>query len=136
MEYLEGTTLADLLSKGPLPMDVVARHGIQVADALATAHARGIVHRDLKPANIIVTKSGIKILDFGLAKFAAGTDAAGQQPETLTASQQILGTPVYMSPERLEGKECDTRTDVFALGLVLYEMATEKGLSPAIAGQP
>jgi len=119
MELVEGETLAERLQKGRLPMDVVLRHGAEMADALAAAHAKGIIHRDLKPGNLMVTKSGIKVLDFGLAKMT-------QSDETLTVSKVIQGTPAYMSPEQLEGKACDPRTDIFALGLVLYEMATGK----------
>ena len=124
MELMEGETLADRLKKERLPMELVLQFGAETADALAAAHAKGIVHRDLKPANIMVTKSGIKVLDFGLAKFAGdhGSDAA--ETDTATASQAIIGTPAYMAPEQLEGKDCDARTDIFTLGLVLYEMAT------------
>src|SRR6202011_5955371 len=91
------------------------RHGGQIAAALAEAHSKGITHRDLKPGNIIITKNGVKVLDFGLAKSAGD--------ETVTASRAIMGTPAYMAPEQSEGKECDARTDIYALGLVLREMA-------------
>ena len=121
MELVEGETLASRLAKGRLSMDLALRYGPQIADALAAAHAKGITHRDLKPANIMVTKAGIKVLDFGLAKMV--DTAAGPQTDTATASQTIVGTPAYMSPEQCEGKPCDARTDIFALGLVLYEMA-------------
>src|SRR5262249_48821103 len=121
MELLEGETLAGRLKKGRLSMDLVLRYGAQIADALAAEHAKGITHRDLKPANIMVTKAGIKVLDFGLAKMAMAASAA--QADTATASRTIVGTPAYMSPEQCEGKACDARTDIFALGLVLYEMA-------------
>ena len=124
MELVEGETLADRLQKGRMPMELVLQFGAETADALAAAHAKGIIHRDLKPANIMVTKSGIKVLDFGLAKFARGHDSDAAETDTVTASQAIIGTPAYMAPEQLEGKECDARTDIFALGLVLYEMAT------------
>jgi serine/threonine-protein kinase len=124
MEYLEGITLADRLAKARLPMDQALRYGTDIADALAAAHARGIVHRDLKPGNIMVTKAGIKILDFGVAKFNCLDGQTDSWAATLTQSRAILGTPAYMAPEQLEGKECDARTDIFALGLVLYEMAT------------
>jgi len=120
MEMVEGETLADRLKRGALPRDPVLRYGTQTADALAAAHAKGIIHRDLKPSNIMITKAGIKVLDFGLAKLAP--DAGN--PETLTDSLTIAGTPAYMAPEQLEGKKCDARADIFALGLVLYEMAT------------
>src|SRR5207302_5762280 len=89
-----------------------------------TAHAKGITHRDLKPANIMLTKNGVKVLDFGLARFSPG--AAQNQSEMSTATQAIIGTLGYMAPEQLEGKNCDARTDIFAFGLVLYEMATGK----------
>jgi serine/threonine protein kinase len=116
MELLQGETLTARLKKGALPTSLVVRYGIEIADALAAAHAKGIVHRDLKPGNIMVTKSGAKVLDFGLAKT--------QRDETLTASRAIMGTPAYMAPEQSEGKESDERTDIYALGLVLREMAT------------
>ena len=125
MELVEGETLAATLNKGPLPMELILRYGTQIADALAAAHARGITHRDLKPANIMVTKSGVKVLDFGLAKITRPDDAP-KQSETLTASHAVMGTLSYMAPEQLEGKACDARTDIFALGLVLYEMAMGK----------
>ena len=116
MELVEGETLAARLKKGALPTELVLRYGAEIADALAAAHAKGIIHRDLKPGNIMVTKSGVKVLDFGLAK--------AQRDDPLTASGAIMGTPAYMAPEQSEGKECDTRTDIYALGLVLREMAT------------
>jgi serine/threonine protein kinase len=119
MESVEGETLAARLKKGPLPIELVLRYGAEIADALATAHAAGIVHRDLKPGNLMVTKSGMKVLDFGLAKTM-------QRNETTASSQLIQGTLAYMAPEQLEGDPCDARTDIFALGLVLYEMATGK----------
>ena len=132
MEYLEGETLAQRLSRGRLPAAEVVRFGAQAADALAAAHRSGIIHRDLKPGNIMLTRSGVKVLDFGLAKTAsqaAGpvegvsrTIHASQDP--LTAEGTILGTFQYMAPEQLEGKEADARTDLFALGTILYEMAT------------
>ena len=117
MELVEGETLATRLKKGALSMDQTLRYGAQIAEALGAAHAKGVVHRDLKPGNIMVTKNGVKVLDFGLAKL----DSPG---ETLTVSHEVMGTPAYMAPEQLEGKKCDGRADVFALGLVLYEMAT------------
>ena len=122
MELVEGETLAARLQKGPLPVDQVLRYGGQIASALAVAHSRGIVHRDLKPANIMITPAGIKVLDFGVAK----------SPDTHsgTAIDEIVGTLAYMAPEQFAGQECDARTDIFALGLVLYEMATGKRLSP------
>jgi hypothetical protein len=131
MEYLEGETLAERLAKGPLPREQTLRYGIQMADALDKAHRQGIVHRDLKPGNVMITKSGVKLLDFGLAKAMA---PASQQSSltalptqmNLTQEGTILGTFQYMAPEQLEGKEADARTDIFAFGCVLYEMATGK----------
>jgi hypothetical protein len=127
MERLEGETLADILTRGPLPVDLAIDYGIQIADALGAAHARGIVHRDLKPANVMITPMGAKVLDFGLAKQIAriNEDAA---TATVTAEQvatragQIVGTAAYMSPEQIEGKPVDGRSDLFALGVLLYEM--------------
>ncbi len=131
MELVEGETLAARLRRGKLPMRETLRFGAQIAEALAVAHAHGIVHRDLKPANIMLTKSGVKVLDFGLAKSAVDPG--------LTATGKVMGTPAYMSPERLEGKEADARADIYALGLILAEMATGRrsrqgpeGLPPAL----
>jgi serine/threonine protein kinase len=139
MEYLEGRTLADRLLEGPVPLDELIRMGAQITDALDAAHRRGITHRDLKPGNIMLTKSGVKLLDFGLAKTAemgasptSGTLAGPgslTQPkrgDSLTAEGTILGTFQYMAPEQLEGQEADARTDIFSLGAVLYEMATAR----------
>jgi Tol biopolymer transport system component/tRNA A-37 threonylcarbamoyl transferase component Bud32 len=134
MEYLEGETLADRLGKGPLPAEQLLRYGIEIADALDKAHRQGIVHRDLKPGNVMLTKSGVKLLDFGLAKFQSGareiasgvsrlaTEAQASQP--LTERGTVLGTFQYMAPEQLEGGEADARSDIFSFGAVLYEMAT------------
>jgi len=131
MEYLDGETLATRLTRKPLTPDEALRIGIQVADALDKAHRSGIVHRDLKPGNVMLTKSGAKLMDFGLAK--AGMAAAmplgstfPTQTQPLTGEGTILGTFQYMAPEQLEGKEADARTDIFAFGAVLYEMATGK----------
>jgi serine/threonine protein kinase len=139
LEYVEGETLEKRLEKGPLPTKTLLRHAIEIAQALENAHRRGVVHRDLKPANIMLTKSGAKLLDFGLAKWSAtGTSEAETlktltgTPERLTEEGTILGTFRYMAPEQLEGKEADTRTDLFAFGEVLYEMAT--GV-PAFSGK-
>jgi len=133
MEYLEGETLSDRLLKGALPFDHVLRYGIEIADALDKAHRSGVVHRDLKPGNVMLTKSGVKLLDFGLAKAMAPTGRGSgaaltalptQMGSNLTQEGTILGTFQYMAPEQLEGKEADSRTDIFAFGAVLYEMAT------------
>ena len=132
MEYLEGETLAERLKKGPLPLDQVLQYAIEIADALDKAHRKGITHRDLKPGNIMLTKSGTKLLDFGLAKLrgpqaaVANLSALPTEASGLTAQGTILGTLQYMAPEQLEGKEADARTDIFAFGVVVYEMATGK----------
>jgi serine/threonine protein kinase len=131
MQYLEGETLADRLTRGPLPLDQGLQYAIQIADALDKAHRAGIVHRDLKPGNIMLTKSGVKLLDFGLAKSArpiagAGLSMLPTTPPGLTAEGAILGTLQYMSPEQLEGRETDARTDIFAFGAVVHEMLTGK----------
>jgi eukaryotic-like serine/threonine-protein kinase len=130
MEYLEGETLADRLSRGPLPLEQMLRYGMEMADALDRAHRQGVVHRDLKPGNVMLTKSGVKLLDFGLAKAMApfsspsSLTALPTQAPDLTAEGTLLGTLQYMAPEQLEGKEADARTDIFAFGAVLYEMGT------------
>ena len=132
----------DRLAKGPLPLEQTLRYGVEIADALDKAHRQGIVHRDLKPGNVMLTKSGVKLLDFGLAKAMA--PAAPQSSLTSLPTQQgltqegtILGTFQYMAPEQLEGKEADARTDIFAFGAVLYEMATGRkafsGAEPGVA---
>jgi eukaryotic-like serine/threonine-protein kinase len=135
MQHLEGETLASRLAKCPLPIDQAIKYGVQIAEALDKAHRQGIVHRDLKPQNVMLTKAGAKLLDFGLSKTTPAaltstpgiSDAQGAVPTrqaTLTAQGTILGTFQYMAPEQLEGREADARTDIFALGAVLYEMAT------------
>jgi Tol biopolymer transport system component len=129
MEYLEGETLAHRLRKGPLPPGQVMQCAIQITEALDTAHKHGVIHRDLKPGNIMLTKAGVKLLDFGLAKVRAAEAVAGvtalpTETAPLTAEGTILGTLQYMGPEQLEGKDADARTDIFALGEVIYEMAT------------
>ena len=134
MEYLEGETLADRLSKGPLPLDQLLKYGIEICEGLETAHRTGVVHRDLKPGNIMLTKSGAKLMDFGLAKptLAASPPSSGltqtlASPQSpLTIEGMVVGTFQYMSPEQVEGKEADARSDIFSLGAVLYEMATGK----------
>jgi eukaryotic-like serine/threonine-protein kinase len=117
MEFIVGTPLA-----GPLPLEVALRHAAQIADALSAAHDKGITHRDLKPANILVTASGIKLLDFGLALLSRGPAADETATIGLTQAGTVLGTAAYMSPEQAEGKPVDARSDIFSFGLVLYEM--------------
>ena len=134
MEYLDGETLATRLAKAgkALPLDHTLRYAIDIAEALSAAHQHGIVHRDLKPGNIMLTSAGVKLLDFGLAKVqsvAGGTAASlstlgATRDNPLTDEGSILGTWPYMAPEQVEGKEADARTDIFAFGAVLYEMAT------------
>src|SRR2546425_4254612 len=131
MEYREGETLSNRLAKGARPLEQTLRLATEIADALDKAHRQGIVHRDLKPDNVMVTKSGAKLLDFGLAKAMA---PAGIPQETslptrtspVTQAGTILGTFQYMAPEQLEGKDADKRTDIFSFGCLLYEMATGK----------
>jgi eukaryotic-like serine/threonine-protein kinase len=132
MEYLEGETLAERLKKGPLPIAQVLQYAIEISDALDKAHRKGITHRDLKPGNIMLTKSGAKLLDFGLAKLKEDTAPANvtlskiPTEDAVTAQGTILGTLQYMAPEQLEAKVVDARTDIFAYGAVVYEMATGK----------
>jgi serine/threonine protein kinase/Tol biopolymer transport system component len=129
MEYLDGQTLADRLVRGPLPLPEVLRHAVEIADALDHAHRRGLIHRDLKPGNVMLTKDGAKLVDFGLSKLqshptvlALSTISPGGVP--LTAEGAVLGTFPYMAPEQLEGREADARSDIFAFGAMVYEMAT------------
>jgi eukaryotic-like serine/threonine-protein kinase len=133
MEYIEGAPL-----KGPLPLDRALKYAVQICDALDAAHQKRITHRDLKPGNILVTKAGIKLLDFGLAKQGRGGEAAVidvTMTKALTGDGRIVGTLHYMSPEQLQGQEADPRSDIFSFGVVLYEMLTGKqafeGASPA-----
>jgi eukaryotic-like serine/threonine-protein kinase len=135
MELLEGETLADRLKRGPLPLDQVLRYGAEIAEGLEAAHRRGVVHRDLKPGNIMLTKTGAKLMDFGLAKGAtAAKPVSAELTATLTSAhatpltQQgtIVGTFQYMAPEQVEGKEADARSDIFSMGAVLYEMISGK----------
>ena len=121
MELIEGSTLSAELKNGPQRPEMVARYGAQIAGALAEAHSLGILHRDLKPSNIMLTRHGIKVLDFGLAKNFSKTNT--RSAENVTETGAIVGTPAYMAPEQVEGGELGSFTDLFALGLVLYEMA-------------
>jgi Tol biopolymer transport system component len=151
MEYLEGETLQQRLLRGPLPLKQVLEYGIQIAEALDRAHQAGIAHRDLKPGNIMLTKSGSKLLDFGLAKpvpaLLAGAGATGSltpstptlsvaslssQPSSLTEQGKVVGTFQYVAPEVLQGKDADARSDIFALGAVLFEMISGE---PAFSGK-
>jgi serine/threonine protein kinase len=138
MELVEGETLAQRLMKGPLPPQQTVRYASQIADALANAHKLGITHRDLKPSNVMLTKSGAKLMDFGLAKQAGPAPLAGALTEMtmeqskLIGAGTIVGTFQYMAPEQVEGKEADARTDIFALGELIYEMATGQ---PAFVGK-
>src|SRR5580692_8151851 len=132
MEYVEGETLAQRLEKGPLPIQHVLQYAVEIADAPDKAHRKGVIHRDLKPGNIMLTKSGTKLLDFGLAKL--GQSAVPATPESqlptikdgITGEGTILGTLQYMAPEQIEAKKVDARTDIFAFGAVVYEMTTGK----------
>ena len=135
MELLEGETLSERLRRGPMPLEQVLRYGAEIADGLHAAHRRGVVHRDLKPGNVMLTKSGAKLMDFGLAKgTAVSKPVSTELTATLTSShaapltQQgtIVGTFQYMSPEQVEGREADARSDIFNLGAVLYEMVSGK----------
>ena len=133
MEYLEGETLADRLRKGPLSLEQVLKTGREICEGLEKAHHKGVAHRDLKPSNIMLTKTGAKLMDFGLAKPATPAIAAGSSSaslatmtQPLTAEGTIVGTIQYMSPEQVEGRDADVRSDIFSLGAVLYEMITGK----------
>ena len=135
MEYMEGETLAERLERGPLSLEEIVRHGVEIAAALDAAHREGIVHRDLKPANVILTKNGAKLVDFGLARWgttpqilrsrAGGTaDLTADPRQRVTEDGTLLGTVHYMAPEQLEGRRADSRSDIFSFGGLLYEMAT------------
>jgi len=129
MEYVEGEWL-----HGPVPPAQALEVAEQILDALDAAHQRGIVHRDLKPGNILLTKSGVKVLDFGLAKIKRAPDSPSlmeTEAASLTAEGSILGTLPYMSPEQVEGRDADARSDIFAFGVVLYELIAARDLSPA-----
>src|SRR5215475_3099711 len=126
MEYIEGQPL-----RAPLPLDQALKYAAQICDALDAAHRKGIVHRDLKPGNILITKSGVKLLDFGLARIESretGEDTTFNPKLTQTGA--VMGTPAYMSPEQWEGKPGDARSDIYAFGCVLYEMLTGKRVAP------
>src|SRR5260221_6020424 len=131
MEFIDGETLRTHIHGKPLPLEETLNLGIQLAEALDAAHSQGIIHRDIKPANIFVTKRGqAKVLDFGLAKLvpkgiaSADTDSGSDTPDSTSIVGIISGTPAYMSPEQVRGDNLDPRTDIFSLGLLLYEMAT------------
>ena len=142
MEYLEGESLAERLKKGPVPLKESLKIGIEVCEALQAAHRAGIIHRDLKPGNIMLTKTGAKLMDFGLAKAMSPGSGSGSSKapllsaaktmtvaeasplSPLTTAGAVIGTIQYMSPEQIEGREADARSDIFALGAVLYEMTT------------
>jgi eukaryotic-like serine/threonine-protein kinase len=134
MELLEGETLADRLTKGPLATELVLKYGIEICEGLERAHKSGVVHRDLKPGNVMLTRTGAKLMDFGLAKAASSGPAPASSltmtishpsaDQPLTARGTIVGTFQYMSPEQTEGKEADARSDIFAMGAMLYEMVT------------
>ena len=132
MEYPDGETLASRLERGPLPLDVALKFAAQIADALDRAHRAGVTHRDVKPAHIMLTRDGVKILDFGLAK-SAPTPALAPSAATLTAEGTVLGTPQYMAPEQFEGKDADARCDVWAF-ITLRRMASDS-LSRSMRGR-
>jgi serine/threonine protein kinase len=121
MEYLDGETLEERLKREPIPLDKALQSAIEIVHVLDKAHGQGIIHRDLKPSNIMLTKSGTKLLDFGLAKLTQGN---GIPRSDLTSKGVVLGTLPYMAPEQVQGKTADGRTDIFAFGSVLYEMIT------------
>src|SRR5262245_43700296 len=121
LEYVEGETLAARIARGPLPLSQALTIAIEICDALERAHRQGLTHRDLKPANVMVTRAGVKILDFGLAKRRSPI-VADEPTVSVTAAGAIVGTLHYMAPEQIEGREADTRSDVWACGCVLYEM--------------
>jgi tetratricopeptide (TPR) repeat protein len=121
MELVEGETIAALLKRGPLPLKTALLHASQIAAALVEAHGKGVIHRDLKPSNIMIANSGVKVLDFGLAK--------SEQDETVTIPGMVMGTPTYMPPEQREGKPGDARSDIYSFGCILYEMATGTRIS-------
>jgi eukaryotic-like serine/threonine-protein kinase len=130
MEYLEGDTLSARIKKGPIPLDETLKIAIAIASALDAAHRKGIVHRDLKPGNIMITETGAKLLDFGLAKYEVPAVATEETITVLTGELKVVGTLPYMSPEQVRGEKLDSRTDLFSFGTVLYEMATGRMAFP------
>jgi len=130
MEHLEGETLEDRLRRGPLPLEEALRQAVEIAGALDQAHRHGVIHRDLKPANVMLTRNGVKLLDFGLSKVlepaAADATSLPTVSQALTVQGTIMGTFQYMAPEQLEGTDADARSDIFAFGVVMYEMVTAK----------
>src|SRR5215813_698730 len=139
IEYLDGQTLAERLTKGALPLEHALAVAIDIAAALGAAHRAGIVHRDLKPANVMLTKAGTgskgspqaKLLDFGIARVAASASITASLTQgTITVDGELLGTPQYMAPEQLEGRDVDARTDLFSFGALLYEMLTGRRAFP------
>ena len=124
MEYLEGETLAARMNTGSLPLQQALTLAAQIADALDHAHRAGVAHRDVKPSNIMLTRDGVKVLDFGLAKSLPKGPYTDPVTVSMTAEGTVLGTPQYMAPEQLEGKEADARADIWSFGLMLYEMVT------------
>ena len=129
MEFVDGETLADCLGRGPLPLAQTLAYATQIADALDKAHRSGFIHRDLKPGNVMVTKAGVKLLDFGLAEQLArplppGWADAATRTTPIASPATVLGTLQYLAPEQLEGHHGDERTDLFACGAVIYEMVT------------
>jgi len=137
MEFVEGEMLSKMIERGPLPLDKALQYAVQIVDALAAAHAKGVIHRDLKPGNIIITKNGVKVLDFGLSKLSSerlptpSGDNLETVTEPITRAGAVLGTLHYMAPEQVEAKETDERSDIFSFGVVFYEMITGQRLSMA-----